>query len=54
MAAKDARAKKRKTPRCRTCGAAIRVPEGWGVGSASRRHYWLKHRDVMLRKGGKR
>ena len=44
---------KRKVPRCKTCGAAIRVPEGWGIGSAARRHYWAKHREVMLPKAGK-
>jgi hypothetical protein len=36
-----------RSPRCRTCGKVIRVPKGWSVGSASRRHYWREHRDVM-------
>ena len=33
---------------CRTCGRRIRIPDGWTVGPAVRRHYWAKHRDVML------
>lgn len=55
MAAKRTRGSKAKpkAPRCKTCGAAIRVPEGWAVGSAARRHYWTKHRDVMLPKVGR-
>ena len=49
MAAKKrAKATKPKSPRCKTCGAAIRIPEGWSAGPAVRRHYWTKHRDVML------
>jgi hypothetical protein len=44
---------KRKSPRCRTCGAVIRVPDGWSAGPAVRRHYWSKHRDVMLPEGSK-
>jgi len=36
-----------KSARCHTCGKVIRVPKGWSVGSASRRHYWREHRDVM-------
>jgi hypothetical protein len=52
MAGKGApKAGKRKAPRCRTCGAAIRVPAGWSAGPAVRRHYWSKHRDVMMPKG---
>jgi hypothetical protein len=43
---KDEKAKPR-SPRCRTCGKTIRVPQGWSVGPAVRRHYWSKHRDVM-------
>jgi hypothetical protein len=55
MAAKKARGSTptRKAPRCKTCGAVIRVPEGWSVGPAARRHYWAKHRDVMLPKAGR-
>lgn len=37
----------RKNASCHTCGARIRIPEGWTVGPAVRRHYWAKHRDVM-------
>jgi hypothetical protein len=44
---------KTKSPRCKTCGKAIRVPQGWTAGPAVRRHYWAKHRDVMLPKVGK-
>jgi hypothetical protein len=48
-----ARAKpKPKSPRCRTCGKTIRIPEGWSVGPAVRRHYWAKHREVMTAAGG--
>ena len=43
---------KKKAPRCSRCERAIRVPEGWSAGSAIRRHYWAKHRDVMLGEGG--
>lgn len=43
---------KPKSPRCKTCGRAIRVPEGWSFGAAVRRHYWRKHRDVMTRRAG--
>ena len=32
---------------CRRCGKRIRIPEGWTAGSAARRHYWAKHREVM-------
>ena len=45
--------KKTKLPRCRTCGKPIRIPKGWSRGSAIRKHYWSKHRDVMLGPGGK-
>jgi hypothetical protein len=53
--AAGARAKKtaRKAPRCRTCGKAIRVPAGWGPGSAARKHYWAKHPEVMRPKGNR-
>jgi hypothetical protein len=52
MAAKKAGAKPRKkAPRCNTCGAVIRVPDGWSLPPAVRRHYWAKHRDVMQPKG---
>ena len=44
---------KTKSPRCRTCGKAIRVPRGWSAGPAVRRHYWAEHREVMT-KGGSR
>ena len=56
MAAGNARAKRngRKSPRCKTCGKAIRVPEGWSAGSAARKHYWSKHPEVMLPKGNRR
>ena len=42
-------AKPRPGPRCRACGKAIEVPEGWSHGPAVRRHYWAEHRDVMTR-----
>ncbi len=48
---KGAKAKKAKSPRCGTCNQTIRVPKGWSVGPAVRRHYWGKHREVMQRKG---
>ncbi|MEX2588223.1 MAG: hypothetical protein WD602_09585 [Actinomycetota bacterium] len=32
---------------CRTCGESIRIPEGWAVGPAVRRHYWESHPDRM-------
>lgn len=37
-----------KSVRCRTCGTRIRIPDGWSAGPAVRKHYWAKHRDVML------
>ena len=43
---------KAKSPRCRTCGKAIRVPQGWGTGPAVRRHYWAKHPEVMQKDTG--
>lgn len=53
--AAHSRAKKgaRKAPRCKECGKAIRVPEGWNAGSAARKHYWAKHREVMQPKGNR-
>ena len=39
----------RRLPRCTRCERAIRVPKGWSSGAAVRRHYWAKHRGVMLR-----
>jgi hypothetical protein len=39
--------KKRVSPRCGTCGRPIRVPKGWTVGPAVRKHYWAKHREIM-------
>ncbi len=39
----------KKAARCHTCGARIRIPDGWTVGPAVRRHYWAKHRTVMQR-----
>lgn len=44
---------KRRSPRCKTCGRTIRVPEGWTAGPAVRRHYWAKHRSVMQPELGK-
>ena len=52
MAAKRApRAGTSKAPRCRICGSVIRIPKGWSTGPAVRKHYWAKHRDVMLPEG---
>ena len=45
--------RKKKAPRCKTCGAAIRVPDGWNAGSAARKHYWRKHPEVMTKKGSR-
>lgn len=44
-----------KSVKCRTCGSRIRIPDGWTAGPAVRKHYWAKHRDVMLpdRKGSR-
>ena len=36
-----------KSVKCRTCGARIRIPEGWTPGPAVRKHYWAKHPEVM-------
>lgn len=38
---------------CNACGRKVRMPEGWSPGSASRRHYWAKHPEIMRGKGGK-
>lgn len=35
---------------CKTCGAEIEVPEGWGTGASVRKHYWSEHPDRMLKK----
>jgi hypothetical protein len=48
---KKAAKKRAKSPRCKQCGKTIRVPAGWSVGPAVRRHYWRDHREVMT--GGK-
>ena len=42
----------KKSVKCRTCGARIRIPDGWTPGPAVRKHYWAKHRDVMLPERG--
>ncbi len=36
--------------KCKTCGKTIRVPKGWSIGPAVRRHYWAKHPERMERK----
>ncbi|MGH2772076.1 MAG: hypothetical protein ACRDIU_02910 [Actinomycetota bacterium] len=36
--------------KCTTCGKTIRVPDGWSIGPAVRRHYWAKHPERMERK----
>lgn len=41
----------KKTALCHTCGARIRIPDGWSVGPAVRRHYWAKHRARMQKDG---
>ncbi len=38
---------KKRSPRCKNCDTAIRVPKGWSHGAAVRRHYWAKHPEVM-------
>lgn len=49
---------KTKTPaksvKCRTCGARIRIPDGWTRGPAVRKHYWAKHPEVMSPERGKK
>ncbi|MEO7802995.1 MAG: hypothetical protein ABIS18_00655 [Actinomycetota bacterium] len=35
--------------KCSTCGKTIRIPKGWSIGPAVRRHYWAKHRERMER-----
>ncbi len=41
-----------KSARCNQCGKKIRIPNGWTVGPAVRKHYWAKHRDRMVRGRG--
>ena len=40
-----------KTParsfHCRICDRKVVMPKGWSAGSASRRHYWAKHPEIM-------
>lgn len=48
-AAKDGAPK--KSALCHTCGSRIRIPDGWTVGPAVRRHYWAKHRSTMQKDG---
>lgn len=38
---------------CNACGKKVRMPKGWGVGAASRRHYWAKHPEIMRGKGSR-
>lgn len=38
---------KAKSFLCRRCSRKIRVPDGWSIGPATRRHYWRKHPEVM-------
>lgn len=35
--------------KCKTCGKRIRIPKGWTIGPAVRRHYWASHPEVMER-----
>ena len=49
-AAKDG---SKKTALCHTCGSRIRIPDGWTVGPAVRRHYWAKHRSTMQKEGNR-
>ncbi len=39
----------RQAATCKTCGAAIAVPEGWSIGPAVRKHYWEAHAERMER-----
>ena len=39
--------KPKKSWHCKLCDRAIRLPDGWTLGPAVRRHYWAKHRSVM-------
>ncbi len=48
------KAAKSSSPYCKRCRRTIRVPAGWSGGSATRKHYWAKHPDVMRPKLGKR
>ena len=43
----------KKTALCHTCGSRIRIPDGWTVGPAVRRHYWAKHRSTMQKDGNR-
>lgn len=46
---KKEKQKKSKSPHCKLCDRAIRIPKGWSGGAGIRRHYWSKHREVMMR-----
>lgn len=46
-------APRKRSARCNTCGSVIRIPEGWTVGPAVRRHYWRKHPEVMRPRAGR-
>ena len=35
--------------KCKKCGKTIRIPKGWTIGPAARKHYWAKHREMMER-----
>lgn len=43
----------RKSFKCAACNRRVRIPDGWPVGPAVRRHYWAKHRERQIA-GGKR
>jgi hypothetical protein len=45
---KSSKQARRKLPRCKACDKPIRIPKGWSTGAGVRRHYWSKHREVML------
>lgn len=45
---------RRKLPRCKACDKPIRIPKGWSSGAGVRRHYWAKHREVMIKAGTKK
>lgn len=46
---KKQKEKKTKSPHCKQCDRAIRIPKGWSMGAGIRRHYWSKHREMMMR-----
>lgn len=42
--------REKRSARCRTCGATIRVrAKNMSIGAAMRKHYWSYHPELIVR-----